>query len=1486
MKAKIIKYLNTYPVEGKMLPLHFLLLFIALAFWGYSTAAFCGESVSYDYDTRGRLINAYQNSGHSFHYGYDAAGNIVTFQQSAQTDSDGDFLPDSRGNASSCPYIDDADSDDDGIPDGLEDRNQDGAIDSNETNPCNPDTDGDGIQDGTELGYTEPVPDPDGAGPLKGTDTGVFQPDLEPGSTTNPLLKDTDNDGVDDGTEDADHNGRVDAGESNPAIVLSKSISGTLYEAGGTTFATPIVVKAYSGSSCNDLELEATTWSDADTGAYVFENLSNDGYYIFAEPSGTDVLGEWYSTAGDAYDCNHAERISLSSVSEAAGKDIYLNQAASIAGSVLENGGAVPAEAGNIYVKVYAQNACTGPVVKSVSLNPADGHFSVEGLSAGTYFVRADPGASGYQPEWWATGEDAYLCSTAEPIVVAFGAQIDTVEIRLDKGSRISGTVYKSDGTTAVTGETIVIEAYADDACAGNPYVSALINETTGAYTIAGLKPGTYFLKAKDLETSHIEEWWSETGNAFNCLQAGTIAVATQTDKTGIDFQLDTGGVISGTVFEADGETPVATPLVIEFYLYESTSYRACSVPLVTYTNQAADGSYSQSLPAGRYYMRINPTGTDYAFAWWTGTGGNLSCQGANDVTVQAGVMASGKNFKLQPSSVISGHIYQSDGVTPVAGALQVIAYSDDPCDLREVKRGAYDSATGQYLIGNLGNGGYTVFVNAEGTSYADEWWSSDGNAYFCFQANHMYVEDNQDVTDQDILLDVGGAVSGTVYQKDGVTPVDQAVPIGIYPENACGSYRKAMTATSDPATGQYVFSRQGPGSYTLRADPDSSNIYLDEWWSESGDAFDCQDADVFSVVSGSAQSGKDFSLDVKTTISGTIYKPDGATMNMLIYVYLYPDNPCQGSSIDYTYSSTSNGTFSFQGLKPGRYHIFADARYNIYASEWWSQSGNAFTCAEALEIVISSGEDITNLEIHMDVGAKISGTLYQEDGTTPVPESTRVRLYRGDPCNPEYVTYDYTSAGFFEIDALPPGAYYLLTEATYYYNQWWSPTWDAQNCEQAQPITFAYVGDVAETTDFRLKAKGSISGHVYQLDGETRVEGSMGVYLYKKNPPCNTSYYTYVYVSSDGSYTFRGLDAGTYFIRAYYEYSDYMSEWWSTEGDTFDCDEAEAIVLTEGQQVDAIDFSLHIKGGISGKILKIDGSPIDSESMYVNYYVGESACTATYKGGTAASSTDGSYTISRLAPGTYFLKSRAYYMDNSAYIPEWWSESGHILDCDQAEGIQVVLDQSVADKDFHLYDCTNFPNKAANDNFDQAIVLAGAKGSQSTNNFCASAQDGEPDHAGYDEGAKSSLWWRWTSTSTGSVIFNTEKSSFDTVLAVYTGGAVDALSLVAQNDDDGNELWSRLSFVAEAGQTYAIAVDAYDGIPGTMVLTYQKIQVLAGDVNGDEFIDLSDAILALQTLTKFTSGSIPYIEGDVNADGRIGIADAVFILQKLAETR
>ncbi|MCP4643553.1 MAG: hypothetical protein GY851_24105 [bacterium] len=86
------------------------------------------------------------------------AGKVV-----ADLDADGlpDRIEDTNDNGAADPGETDrlnADADGDGIPDGLEDANRNGRTDPGETSPLNPDTDGDGIHDGAD--YT-PLPPAD-----------------------------------------------------------------------------------------------------------------------------------------------------------------------------------------------------------------------------------------------------------------------------------------------------------------------------------------------------------------------------------------------------------------------------------------------------------------------------------------------------------------------------------------------------------------------------------------------------------------------------------------------------------------------------------------------------------------------------------------------------------------------------------------------------------------------------------------------------------------------------------------------------------------------------------------------------------------------------------------------------------------------------------------------------------------------------------------------------------------------------------------------------------------------------------------------------------------------------------------------------------------------------------------------------------------------------------------------------------------------------
>ena len=125
-----------------------------------------------------------------------------------------------------------------------------------------------------------------------------------------------------------------------------------------------------------------------------------------------------------------------------------------------------------------------------------------------------------------------------------------------------------------------------------------------------------------------------------------------------------------------------------------------------------------------------------------------------------------------------------------------------------------------------------------------------------------------------------------------------------------------------------------------------------------------------------------------------------------------------------------------------------------------------------------------------------------------------------------------------------------------------------------------------------------------------------------------------------------------------------------------------------------------------------------------------------------------------------------------------------------------------------------------ANDLFSNHTVINGASSQITASNLNATKETGEPNHAGVIGGK--SVWWNWTAPSSGVITLDTHGSNFDTVLAVYTGTVVTGLTSVAFNDNDGSAgNTSGVSFVAQAGTTYQIAVDGVNGAVGQILLNW-----------------------------------------------------------------
>jgi hypothetical protein len=139
------------------------------------------------------------------------------------------------------------------------------------------------------------------------------------------------------------------------------------------------------------------------------------------------------------------------------------------------------------------------------------------------------------------------------------------------------------------------------------------------------------------------------------------------------------------------------------------------------------------------------------------------------------------------------------------------------------------------------------------------------------------------------------------------------------------------------------------------------------------------------------------------------------------------------------------------------------------------------------------------------------------------------------------------------------------------------------------------------------------------------------------------------------------------------------------------------------------------------------------------------------------------------------------------------------------------------------IAECGSGGGPPSNDNFASAQVISGNTGAVVSSNANATKEPGEPSHGGNPGGA--SLWYSWQAPASGAATFTTTGSSFDTLLGVYTGGSVNALTTVAGNDDaGGGDLTSRVTFEAVAGTTYRIALDGFSGATGGAALNWSSV--------------------------------------------------------------
>jgi V8-like Glu-specific endopeptidase len=148
-------------------------------------------------------------------------------------------------------------------------------------------------------------------------------------------------------------------------------------------------------------------------------------------------------------------------------------------------------------------------------------------------------------------------------------------------------------------------------------------------------------------------------------------------------------------------------------------------------------------------------------------------------------------------------------------------------------------------------------------------------------------------------------------------------------------------------------------------------------------------------------------------------------------------------------------------------------------------------------------------------------------------------------------------------------------------------------------------------------------------------------------------------------------------------------------------------------------------------------------------------------------------------------------------------------------------------------------PPAPFNDLFANPYNFSAIKGGDNfTNAGTTNAEVGEPNHGDLSVPPNnSSIWFRYEAPLNGTLFISTNGSGFDSVMAAYSGTQVDALSLIAFDDDSGIGSAAQLEIEVQQGSFTNFVVAGYNNQTGDVRVNWELVPADLRDVD-DAFED------------------------------------------------
>lgn len=459
------------------------------------------------------------------------------------------------------------------------------------------------------------------------------------------------------------------------------------------------------------------------------------------------------------------------------------------------------------------------------------------------------------------------------------------------------------------------------------------------------------------------------------------------------------------------------------------------------------------------------------------------------------------------------------------------------------------------------------------------------------------------------------GSISGMVTDTEGqplegcqvyAGPSD-GDPSGPEPTNADGSYTVSNLTADDYYVG-------------VSCDGYVSEYYEGVRWAN--------DATLVPVAEGEDTPDIDFSLDAGGSISGVATDNQGGPIEGCT-IRAIPERVGFG-----TYSVTTtnaDGSYSIVSLTADDYGLAIEC--DDYLSEYY----NAVSWLDDATVVsVVEGQDTPNINFTLDAGGTISGGVRDAQGN-PLEGC----LVGADPWDDARTSGNASTNpdGSYTISALAPDEdYQVAAGCPGYITEFSSGVRGYDGAVRVHVVE----GQDTPNINFNLDSAGSISGTV--TDALENPLEDCWVYV---TPWDDSGTYGSAETDLVGFYTIDGLGTGDYRVNV--DCEGHVSTYFDGVREP---DDATPVSVVEGEATPNIDFSLGPLGTISGVVTDSGETPLNDCRVFAEPAEGDPT-----SGRTGYSDTDGSYTVTSLAAGDYWLDVECDgYVHDYCENPDPWS--------------------------------------------------------------------------------------------------------------------------------------------------------------------------------------------------------------------------------------